>query len=315
MNADSSNNTRLCTALLLCGLGLLTACSVQPEIQPQEASVSERMLGRFANPEITESSGLAVSRKQAGVFWTMNDSGGQAKLYAFDLAGRDLGSWPIASASNIDWEAMTQGACPQAQQGDCIFIGDTGDNPEQREYVTIYIVSEPEIQAGDSAPVQRLTAERIDFRHDQGAQDVEGMFLMPNGHLGLVSKGRQGSVHLHTLNLGAAASAPTTSRRVLTLFESVTQQTGEWVTGAALSPDGRALAVLSYANLFVFATDPATGLPLIEIAPTRCALQPLDLLQGEAVAWLPVDSEWTHLLTSEGAAGQIAGISCPSPVQ
>ena len=46
----------------------------------------------LAHPKIHESSGLAVSHRHPGLFWTHNDSGDAPRLYAFDEQGRHHGT-------------------------------------------------------------------------------------------------------------------------------------------------------------------------------------------------------------------------------
>src|SRR4051794_6987818 len=47
-------------------------------------------LGRIDSREITESSGLAASRKHPGVFWTHNDSGNGPYIFAITRDGHLL---------------------------------------------------------------------------------------------------------------------------------------------------------------------------------------------------------------------------------
>jgi len=77
------------------------------------SSATAQPAGHFEHAEITESSGATASRKQSGIFWTINDSGGFAKVYAFDLRGRDKGAWHLSGAGNRDWEAIALGPCPR----------------------------------------------------------------------------------------------------------------------------------------------------------------------------------------------------------
>jgi hypothetical protein len=52
-------------------------------------------------PRLIESSGAAPSHSFPGVIWTHNDSGDDARLYATDSAGDDLGSVLVAGALNV----------------------------------------------------------------------------------------------------------------------------------------------------------------------------------------------------------------------
>ena len=60
---------------------------------------------------LAESSGIVVSRAQRGVYWTHNDSGDGANLYAIDIAGKLLATFKVAGAEARDWEDMSSGPC------------------------------------------------------------------------------------------------------------------------------------------------------------------------------------------------------------
>ena len=118
--------------------------------------------------ELTESSGLAASNRAAGHFWTHNDSGGEPKLYAIDAKGLLTGSVLLDGAKAIDWEDMasyTDGASMR------LVIADIGDNQSRREYVTIYIMDEPDpLQHGQTA-----TYRDIRVRYPDGPRDCEAI--------------------------------------------------------------------------------------------------------------------------------------------
>ena len=93
--------------------------------------------------ELTESSGLAVSRTQPGVLWSHNDSGDGPNLYAIDPSGRLLAVFPVANAAAVDWEDMSSGPCPASllaraplEGAACLYLADSGDNdrPAERTY-------------------------------------------------------------------------------------------------------------------------------------------------------------------------------------
>ena len=67
---------------------------------------SGKKLGLLENKQIKESSGLACSRLEAGLFWTHNDSGDIPRLFAFDREGKHRGTFHIEDAEALDWEDM-----------------------------------------------------------------------------------------------------------------------------------------------------------------------------------------------------------------
>ena len=85
---------------------------------------------------ITEASGLAVSRDNAGVVWTHNDSGGAASLYALGRHGELRATLPLSGAVNVDWEDMAIGPGP-AGAPDWLYAADIGDNDAVRPSVRV----------------------------------------------------------------------------------------------------------------------------------------------------------------------------------
>ena len=75
-------------------------------------------------------------------FWTHNDSGGGAWLYAFDRSGQSLGRWAVPGARANDWEDIAAGPGPKRGES-YLYIGDIGDNNSRRPYVTVYRIPEP----------------------------------------------------------------------------------------------------------------------------------------------------------------------------
>lgn len=55
-----------------------------------------------ANADARELSGLAASRAHANVFWTHNDSGDSARLFATDIDGGTAGTLSITGATAND---------------------------------------------------------------------------------------------------------------------------------------------------------------------------------------------------------------------
>ena len=139
---------------------------------------------------LDESSGVAASRRQPGVLWTLNDSGNEASIFATDTLGRDHGAFEVIGAENRDWEAVALGPCGAR---DCLYIADTGDNWQNLRTGRFYRVPEPGIPARKP---QTRAAEVLEFRYPSGPRDVEAAFV-----------GGDGSLYLITKSLGSAPTA------------------------------------------------------------------------------------------------------------
>lgn len=254
-------------------------------------------------PGLDETSGVAASREHEGVLWTHNDSGGDPVVHALDQAGRLLGSVRLGGARARDWEDIASGPC---SAGSCLFVGDIGDNNGKREEVTIYRVPEP--RPGDRASAR---VDALPVRYPGGPRDAEALFVLPDGGLYIVSKGRNSSVALFRYPMPLRPGETVTLEEVATLAEGV-QPIRDQVTGASASPSGEWVAIRTYRALFRFrSADLVAG----RVTPVETLnLEPVGEAQGEAVALL--DDERV-VLTSEGgfrdAPGTLAVLRCTVP--
>lgn len=253
--------------------------------------------GAMQDPDLTESSGVILSRTMPRVLYTINDSGNEPIVFAIDSTGRPLGRWRVPGTENRDWEAISIGPCPA---GSCLYLGDLGDNLERRATVRIYRVREParfERFRGASDPAP-LALDSAVFRYADGPHDTEAMWLDEGGTIFLVTKGRTGGVKLFRLEPSAfGAGASRTAALVQQLSIVPEQALGRWVTDAARSPDGRQIAIRTYSELYLF---PVTGLGRLG-APVVCNVAGLEP-QGEGVEWL--DGERLVLTSEDGPAGR-----------
>ncbi len=79
---------------------------------------------------MNETSGLELIN---GNFLTLNDSGDEPALYAFDSKGKNLTKILIKGALNRDWESL-------AKDDKYIYIGDFGNNKGNRKDLKIYLI-------------------------------------------------------------------------------------------------------------------------------------------------------------------------------
>ena len=139
------------------------------------------LVGGFADPQISECSGLVASRLNPGVLWVHNDSGDSARLYAVSEDGTLLGIYTIEGAQAVDWEDMAWGPCTPYGAVDCLFVGDIGDNAEQRETIQVYRVEEPSVPLDGPFVFEILEpAERFDCQYPDGPHDAETLVVDPD---------------------------------------------------------------------------------------------------------------------------------------
>lgn len=267
---------------------------------PAEAVCAPDGAPRPMDAEIHESSGVAVSRAHAGIFWTHNDSG-DPLLYAVDAQGRTAGRVRVAGASVQDWEDVALAPCPAG--GDCLYVADVGDNDAERASITVYRVPEPAPGASESAP-----ATAIRLRYSDGAHDAEALFVL-NGAIHVVTKGESGPISLYRAPADAGAEA--TLQRVRALSADKVERP-ERITAADASPDGRWIVLRTlHEAAFYPAAELAGSGPL---SPRRVDLRGLDERQGEGIGF---GLDGAVYVTSEGgrknARATFARLSCTLP--
>jgi hypothetical protein len=201
--------------------------------------------GHLENAQISEASGLASSRLYPGLLWTINDGGDDPLLYAIGSDGADLGIFRVAGAKNFDWEALAS-----FRQGNTAYllIADVGDNWEQRESATLYVVKEPAITAtgldnGKVAPI----AWQINFTYEDGPLDCEAVAVDEDGQRVLLLSKRNQPPVIYELAL-----RPTDPATIVVAHRLTTVSHFNRPTAMDLAPDGLSAVVLTYDSGYLF---------------------------------------------------------------
>ncbi len=206
-------------------------------------------LARLQDPALTESSGIVASRTTPGVYWTHNDSGDGPFIYSFDLLGHSRGVWRINGAAARDWEDIAAGPGPLPKRS-YLYVGDIGDNSENRSSIVVYRILEPTIIAGDarstkSKPRTIETFEAIQLRYPDGKHDAETLLVHPSsGDLYVITKELWGKASVYKAIAPLETSKTVTMARVDGL--KIPSLLGGFVTGGDISPDGRRVALCDY---------------------------------------------------------------------
>jgi hypothetical protein len=241
-------------------------------------------------PDVPEASGLAASRTQPGVMWTHNDSG-RPIIYAVTSDGKLRGRVEITGAAVEDWEDIAAGPCPQ---GACLFIGDIGDNKEERKHIAVYRIPEP--RYGETT----TQAEALYAAYPDGAHDAESLFADPQGRLYVVTKGEGSPIAVYRFPEQLTPGTPGTLERVVVLNDEVRRR--QRITDSDMSWDGKWVAMRTIHTVSFFrAADLLGGAPS---APFEGDLRPVREPQGEGVAFA---RDGTIYLASEGLDATVNG--------
>ncbi len=245
------------------------------------------VLGTVTDPDIGESSGLAASRRVAGVLWTHNDSGDDPFVYCLDLQAKNCGVWRVAGAEAFDWEDMAAGPGP-AGGGPSLYLGDIGDNLDQRTEIVVYRIPEPQPAPGApstrAVPATTEPAEKLRLRYPDGAHNAEALAVHPTtGDLYVITKDAQ-SAGVFKAPAPVDPSRPTVLARVGAVRLGTGTRGLEVVTGADISPDGRRVALASYSQGYEL------ELPVGGVFDDIWAGRPVPValgarLQGESIAY------------------------------
>ncbi len=263
-------------------LGLGTAIWPAAPLPAQGITVVLLDTALLTAPRLGESSGLAASRVRPGVYWSHNDSGDGPYLYATDSTGADLGAVRVRGAHATDWEDLAAGPCGGSRRT-CLYLADIGDNDANRPYVVVYRIVEPTPPRGPADTTATVPLlDSLVLRYPDRPHDAEALAVTPSGWLLVVTKDRSGPARLFR------ARVPAGSRQLLledagALPIAINLIRGRLVTGAAVSPNGRLLAVRTYVSLHFFALD-ERGQPT-PLTPEAGIGIPVVEDQGEAVTF------------------------------
>ena len=275
--------------LLVCVSILLASCTDADKL-PQGGSPIE-VTGYLQFKSLNEASGLARSYKNADQLWVINDSGGPI-LYAINTIGAKLGKVKLSKASNRDWEDL---ASFSLEGQAYLVIADIGDNLRRRNYVTLYVVEEPDINQ-DRANI----AWRIDFSYPEGPTDAEAIAVDVAGRRILVLSKRNIPAVLYAVplmpdtndtviatRLGEIDSLPQPSQRDI---RNATVSGWYWQpTAMDIATDGSSALILTYRGIYHYSRN--NDEQWIDTLRNR----PLGLSLGryknaEAIAFAPSDN-------------------------
>jgi hypothetical protein len=293
--------------LAFVGPAIVVATLASSATAQQTAPVSAERTGALGAAGITESSGVAVSRRFPGVLWTHNDSGDGPFLYAIDRNGRLIAKYRVSGARAVDWEDIAVGPCPRRFRpaASCLYVADTGDNAERRTRVVLYVMPEPDPRTPGQAVRATRPAQALRVRYADGPHDAEALIVDGHGDVSIVTKGRTGPILRYRIPSRALSGDSVSVRPTDTIPVKPNGLIGRWVTGGAIAPDGERVVLRTYTELYFFRVGPNGWAP--EGAP--CWIGGLEP-QGEGVDFL--DGHAVVLTSERGLAaeGTIEVVRC-----
>ncbi|HRG58041.1 MAG TPA: T9SS type A sorting domain-containing protein [Bacteroidia bacterium] len=211
-------------------------------------NITLNSLGSITNV-LNESSGIIYINPNR--LYTHNDSGGNNEIYEMDNSGNLIRTIIINNATNIDWEDITKDNLNN------LYIGDFGNNNNDRTDLRIYKIPSPQSFMGDT-----ISAETISFNYpDQTAFppiptkrnfDAEGL-IWYNDSIYIFTKNRTVPFNGYCKMYKIPASPGNYTAQICdSVFLCNSSQSDCWVTSAAISPNNAHLALLNHNKIWWF---------------------------------------------------------------
>ncbi|NOZ08106.1 MAG: hypothetical protein GXO91_04400 [FCB group bacterium] len=245
------------------GLLLILACTneklfLPPNPYDDDAAVL-RARARISVEDISESSAIEKSNQYDDVYWTLNDSGDEARIFAIDGDGNavkprwaeDYHGIILGNAVNVDWEDLA------VDNTGTMYIAAFGNNGNVRRDLAVYVLPEPDPRGTITTRIQST----LNFRYpDQDGFppkkknfDAEALFSL-RGKLYLLTKHRSDTfTKLYRFDETSPLQLNT-----LTLVDRY--DVGGMVTAADAADDGSMVAILTYNSIWVVETPPDSDL-------------------------------------------------------
>ena len=210
----------------------------------QKPPPKSAFLANLDNKLIDESSGVASSLRRSGVYWTHNDSGGKAELFAFDQKGKDLGTYTISGVRARDWEDM---ASRSVNGTPYVYIGDIGDNLGDQKQLRIYRFIEPTVS--DSKTITKYETYKVSY--PDGSHNAEALMVDSGGDVYIVTKNDFGDSGLYRLKSPKAAGSFTLEKVAELKIEGGNVYSHR-VTGGDISQDGKHVVLRTYFSVLLY---------------------------------------------------------------
>ncbi|MGY1704961.1 hypothetical protein ACI79C_10325 [Geodermatophilus sp. SYSU D00697] len=267
-------------------LALTAVLGAAQPVSAEEAT-APRTQCQVTDPRLAELSGLVVVGDR---MLALNDGGERLDVHVLD-AGCQVVDVRSAPVDPYDPEDLAVGA------DGTVWLADTGDNNGTRETVALLA-----LRPDGSTAVYRLA-------FPEGPRDVEALLLAPDGTPYLVTKEVLGASSVYR-PVSALVDAGTVGLTEVAGVEFTLTGTpggpvgraGQlMVTGGAVSPDGRLLALRTYTDAYVWPLSGSDVAGALAADPVRLPLPASP--QGEAVSFTADASGL--VVTSEGLPADV----------
>lgn len=225
-----------------------------------------------------------------GTYWVVEDKGNKNELYQFNPEGKLRHTLRVKNTKNTDWEDLT------TDDAGNIYIGDFGNNKNTRQDLRIIKIGKdslPHQRALPSAVISFYYPEQKDFppQKTELLYDAEAFFLWEDWFYIFTknrSKGFDGTTLVYKVpnQEGHHPAILVGKLKTCAFYKHCA------LTGAAISPDKKTIALLSHSKVWLLTGFDADSLPEADMEEINLH----HVSQKESVAFL--DNE-TLLLADE----------------
>ncbi|WP_209672090.1 hypothetical protein [Amycolatopsis magusensis] len=268
--------------------------AVAPVLVTAPAAVAQEVpapetLCTVRDAKLAELSGLAADGDR---WYAMGDGGTKLQVV---VLGRDCGTQKVISASVDPYDVED---LARAKDG-TLWLADTGDNRKQRETVALHALT----------PAGKATLYRLTY--PDGQHDAEALLLDGSGTPFVVTKNVLGKAEVYKPAAELKSPGPNALEKVGSLDISTTDTPGGpvggvgsmLVTGGAVSPDGKTVALRTYTDAYLYPAPDGDVAAALKRNPVRVPLP--NEPQGEAIAFEP---DGTLLSASEGTGQPVRAV-------
>jgi len=239
---------------------------------------------KISHRELSEISGLFISNNN--LFYVHNDSGDTSRFFAIDAKGNLISTLYFKADPSkkyfgvTDCEDIAGGPGPVKDKR-YIYLGDIGDNGNNRPHVTVYRFQEP----NRFSSKMQIESDVVHLKYPNGPQDAETLMVDPiSKELIIVSK-RQDTVGIYSTPLNFKNKDTVTMKKQGSLFLPG-RGLFKYVVSGDISRDGRQIILKTYTNVYHWLRNGKESISqTLKRMPTKLPYTPEP--QGEAVGFTP----------------------------
>ncbi len=202
---------------------------------------------------IDEASGLTDSSNSEYLLWT-NDSGDSSTIYQTSLDGSLLKSIKVKNFSNVDYESLERGPCPNNKAEQCLYLGDIGDGAGWRSSFKIAIIKESDVL--NKSEVKPIKV--INYRYPNGAENSEALISLDENTILIFSKDGSGIASIYELDI-SSEMIKLVKKIDLSAIMAGSRGKGARITDASYHRDTKNFLLLTYNEILQVSQDALLG--------------------------------------------------------